>query len=74
MTLKEGKVGETFVIEDIAASPIKQRLMSMGLVKGTKISVLPSAPFGDPIAIRVRAYNLALRLDDAATITVEKVG
>lgn len=73
MMLKDGKVGDTFIIKDIASSPVKQRLMSMGLVKGTKISVLPSAPFGDPIAIRVRAYNLALRLDDAATISVEKV-
>ena len=74
MTLKEGKEGETFVISNIGESDLKQRLMTMGLVKGTKVKVLPSAPFGDPMAIRIRSYNLALRLEDAEKITVEKVG
>lgn len=73
MTLKDGIPGETFKIQDIGDSELKQRLMTMGLLPGTKISVLRSAPFGDPMAIRVRAYNLALRRDDAAKITVEKV-
>lgn len=74
MTLKDGKVGERFVINDIGASALKQRLMSMGLVKGTEVRVLPSAPFGDPMAISVRSYNLALRLEDAEKIAVERVG
>lgn len=73
MTLKDGIPGETFRIQDIGDSELKQRLMTMGLLPGTKISVLRSAPFGDPMAVRVRAYNLALRRDDAAKITVEKV-
>ena len=74
MTLKDGKVGEVFIIKDVGASPLKPRLMSMGLVKGTEVSVLPSAPLGDPMAIRIRSYNLALRLEDAEKITVERVG
>ena len=41
---------------------------------GTKITVLRSAPFGDPMAIGVRSYNLALRREDAAKIEVQKVG
>ena len=36
-------------------------MMTMGLIPGTKVTVLRSAPLGDPIAIGVRSYNLALR-------------
>ncbi len=74
MTLKDGVPGDAFKIQDIGDSDLKQRLMTMGLVPGTKITVLRSAPFGDPMAIGVRSYNLALRREDAAKIKVQKVG
>ena len=74
MTLKDGVPGDAFKIRDIGDSDLKQRLMTMGLVPGTKITVLRSAPFGDPMAIGVRSYNLALRREDAAKIEVQKVG
>lgn len=74
MTLKDGKVGETLIIEDIEPFELKGRLMTMGLTKGTKIEVMPSAPFGDPMAIKIRSYKLALRRDDAEKILVQKVG
>ena len=73
MTLKEGTAGQRFVIRSVGDSPIKNRLMTMGLVPGTKVTVLRSAPLGDPMTIRVRAYHLALRRDDAASIEVETV-
>ena len=74
MTLKDGVPGDAFKIQDIGDSDLKQRLMTMGLVPGTKITVLRSAPFGDPMAIGVRSYNLALRREAAAKIEVQKVG
>jgi len=49
---------------------MKTRLMAMGLIPNTKAEILQSAPFGDPIAIRLRAYNLSLRKDDAKLIKV----
>ena len=52
MKLNEAKVGATVRIDAIEESPMKQRLMTMG------------------IAIRLRAYNLALRRDDADKIIV----
>ena len=73
MTLKDAEIGSTVRIDSIEESEITQRLMTMGLIPGTRIEVLRSAPLGDPIAIRVRAYNLALRKDDAEKITVSKV-
>lgn len=74
MTLKDAEVGSTVRIDSIAESPLKPRLMTMGLIPGTRIEVLRTAPLGDPIAVRIRAYNLALRKDDAENIEVSKVG
>ncbi len=53
-------------------SPITKRLMEMGVVPGVSIRVVKSAPFGDPLEIRVRGYNLAMRKSEAQTIEVEQ--
>ncbi len=74
MTLKDAKTGMRLLVTAVGESALKQRLMSMGLIPGTEITVLRSAPFGDPIAIGLRAYNLAMRRDDAALIEVKQVG
>ena len=64
----------TLKILQISESPLKQSLMSMGMIPGTKVTVLRSAPMGDPIAIGIRSYNLAVRREDAALISVEQIG
>jgi Fe2+ transport system protein FeoA len=46
------------------------RLMQMGVVPGVPVSVIKSAPLGDPIQVRIRDYDLALRRNEAQTITV----
>jgi Fe2+ transport system protein FeoA len=47
--------------------------MEMGLVPGAPVSVIRSAPLGDPIQIRVRDYHLALRRGEARMISVALV-
>lgn len=73
MTLKDGKTGMTLRVDSIADSSLKERLMTMGLLPGTKISVLRSAPLGDPMAIGLRSYHLAIRRKDAANIQVTAI-
>lgn len=73
MTLKDGKTGMTLKILKIDESNLKQRMMTMGLILGTKVKILRSAPLGDPIAIGVRSYNLALRRADAEKVQVQQV-
>ena len=74
LTLKDTKAGMVVRIDSIGESNLKQRLMTMGLIPGTRVEILNSAPLGDPIAIRLRSYNLAMRRDDAAQIEVSAVG
>lgn len=50
--------------------PVALRLMQMGVVPGVSVCVVKFAPLGDPIQIRVRDYDLALRRVEARTVTV----
>lgn len=59
----EGRVSEVQGDETIA-----RRLMEMGVVPGVLIKVIKTAPFGCPLEIRVRGYNLALRRAEAESI------
>lgn len=47
------------------------RLMEMGIVPGVAVTVIKSAPLGDPLEIRLRGYNLAIRKGDAEKIVVK---
>jgi ferrous iron transport protein A len=52
---------------------IRQRLLDMGITRGTEVYVERHAPLGDPVEIAIKGYNLALRLNEAQHIEVEKV-
>ena len=73
MKLKDAQSGMVVRIDSVGESELKQRLMTMGLIPGTRVEILNSAPLGDPIALRLRSYNLAMRRDDAAQIEVSQV-
>ena len=50
---------------------INARLLDMGLIPGTEVTVCKLAPLGDPMEIRLRGYELTLRKDDAALIELK---
>ena len=49
---------------------LRCRLLDMVLIPNTKVTVQKIAPMGDPMEIRLRGYELTLRLDDAAQIEI----
>jgi ferrous iron transport protein A len=49
---------------------ISKRLMEMGVVPGVALKVIKTAPFGDPIEVRLRRYSLAIRRSEADAIEV----
>jgi Fe2+ transport system protein FeoA len=50
---------------------LKRKLLDMGLVPGSAIEVLRVAPFGDPVEVKVKGYNLSLRKEEARQVNVE---
>jgi len=61
------------VIKVNAATPLRKKFLSMGLLPGVIIEMVRPAPLGDPIAIKIKGYDLSLRKSEARNITVEKI-
>jgi ferrous iron transport protein A len=74
ITLNSLLPGEHGIIErvDSAASSVRQRLLEMGLTKGTDIEIIRFAPMGDPIEISVRGYRLSLRRVEAESVIIQR--
>lgn len=73
MTLADLRQGESRKVVSVQGEDaVTRRLMEMGVVPGVSISMVKSAPFGDPLEIRVRGYSLALRVNEAQTVEVDK--
>lgn len=49
----------------------REKLLRMGLVRGTEFTVLRKAPLGDPMEIEIRGFNLSLRKDEAEALEIE---
>ncbi len=71
MTADTIQIGKPHKIHSIQNSDFTQRLIEMGCIKGTNITKLFQAPFGDPIAFQIDTYVLSLRVEEAKTIIIE---
>lgn len=73
MTLDKLPIGQTRRIAAVGGEgALRRRLLDMGLTPKTLVTVQKAAPMGDPIELRLRGYELTLRLDDARNITLEE--
>ena len=73
MTRDELSVGHSGVITAVGGEGILRcRLLDMGLIPHTRVSVSKIAPMGDPMELCLRGYTLTLRKEDARSITVEE--
>jgi len=78
----EGKTGDNMTLTNLSigcearvtavngTGPVTRRLMEMGVIPGVAVEVVKTAPFGDPMEIRVRGYSLAMRRNEADAIDV----
>jgi len=63
--------GATVTIQSISGrGPIPRRLMEMGFLRGTTVTVLRRAPLNDPIEFEIRGYLVSLRREEAHLILV----
>ena len=72
LTLDHLEIGQDAVIQEVGgdAGSLRQHLLDMGLTPGTEVTMVKRAPMGDPVELRVRSYELTLRMDDAAQIEI----
>lgn len=71
-TLRNVKCGQSVrVVKLHGEGTVKRRIMDMGITKGTDVYVRKVAPFGDPVEVTVRGYELSLRKADAEMIEIQ---
>lgn len=64
------KPGEVAVISGFTEASIASKLLEMGFLPGSSVRFNYTAPLGDPICVSVSGYDLAIRVNEASTITV----
>ena len=74
MTLDKLEVGKDAVIESVGGKgALRRHFLDMGLTPGMEVTMMKKAPMGDPIELRLRSYELTLRLADAAQIEISGI-
>lgn len=51
----------------------RDKLLSMGLTKGTPFKILRVAPLGDPVEIEVRGFRLSLRKAESDVLKIRRI-
>ena len=71
-TLRDMEPREKGIIIRVSGGrSIRRRLLDMGVVVGAEVEVQRVAPLGDPVEIRIKGYDLALRRNEAENIQME---
>ena len=75
MTLNQLKTGSSGIITAVGGDgPLRCRLLDIGLIPHTRVTLQKVAPMGDPIEIMVRGYELTLRVEEARKIEIKEAG
>jgi ferrous iron transport protein A len=70
-TLADLLPGSSGIVAELVSQGLeRRRMMDMGLIPGTRVTVEMSSPLGDPVAYRVRGALVALRHEQARQIIV----
>ena len=65
-------IGSSAVVRDFPkAGAAFVRLREMGLLAGARVTLVRTAPLGDPIEIKLRGSHLTLRKTEADHVLVE---
>ena len=74
MTLDQLPIGKSARITRVGGEgALRCRLLDMGLIPRTEVTMRKVAPMGDPMELRLRGYELTLRLEDASKIESEEM-
>lgn len=73
MSIYDLKPGDKALIQSIYGDEkFTKRLLALGCIEGTEVTLKATAPLGDPIIINLRGFNLAIRKSDAKNICIVK--
>ena len=73
--IKDLKIGEEAEVigYEQKEKVYRERILSMGLTRGSKIKLIKHAPMGDPVEIEVRGFKLSLRKQEAEILLLRRI-
>ena len=62
-TLDKLPKGKTATVAEVKGNKdsLRRHLLEMGLTPGTEVTLVKTAPLGDPLELKLRGYELSLR-------------
>lgn len=73
MKLSELQVGMSATVTSVGGNgELRRHFLDMGLIPGTEVTLIKIAPMGDPLELRIRGYELTLRIADAEKIEIDR--
>ena len=68
-------IGKDAIISSIDCEDkaLRQHILDMGLTPGVEVTLIKTAPLGNPMEFRLRGYTLTLRKEDAAKIMIKDI-
>lgn len=74
-TLDKLEAGKDAIIQSIDCQDkaLRKHILDMGLTPKVEVTLVKTAPMGDPLEIQLRGYELTLRKSDAENITVTDI-
>lgn len=72
-TIHSLKKSEKAIIKDFDIDIIPLKLLEMGCLPGNTVELLQIAPFGDPLYLDVNGSHVAIRVETAKEIEVERI-
>ena len=71
ITIRDLTIGQSARIENVGGEgALRQHFLDMGVIPGAVVTLVKTAPLGDPIEVRIHGYELTLRLTEAEKIDV----
>ena len=71
ITIRDLTIGQSARIENVGGEgALRQHFLDMGVIPGAVVTLVKTAPLGDPIEVRIHGYELTLRLTEAEQIDV----
>lgn len=73
-TLNDLPIGKTATVRKVGGhGALRQHFLDMGLIPNAPVTMIKRAPMGDPIEVRIKAYELTLRAAEAEEIEVDDI-
>jgi Fe2+ transport system protein FeoA len=69
-TLSDKQVADCCRVTNVTGD-LAPRLLQMGIVPGSEVEIIRTAPLGFPMEIKIRGYSLSLREEEASCIEIE---